>query len=93
MSDNKKLDLKCPQCGGTKFHLENPNLHLRDLTAVYRAADGSITAEWGPERVEQDEKLLLWCSGCPDGFSVSGWDEDEVVEELLDEMEIAGIKP
>lgn len=93
MSKKQKVNVKCPQCGGTKFHLENPNLHLRDLTAVYRAKDRSISAEWGPERVEQDEKFLLWCCDCADGFFVRGWDEEEVIEELLDEMETAGMQP
>jgi hypothetical protein len=93
MSSKDKLDVKCPMCGGTKFRLENPNLHLRDLNAVYRAEDGSITAEWASERVEQDERLILWCSGCPRGFSVSGWSEEETISALLDEMESAGLKP
>jgi hypothetical protein len=93
MHRTRILNLRCPRCGGTKFHLEDPNLHLRDLKATYRASDGSITAEWSGERVEQDERLILRCSGCPYGFSVRGWDEKEVVGELLDEMESADMKP
>jgi len=93
MLDKKKLKLRCPHCGGTKFHLENPGIHYRALKAVYRAPDGSITVKLGPEQIEQNEKLVLWCRDCPDDFSVRGWDEEEVVRELLDEMESAGLTP